>query len=87
MQIDYTEYFDGPLDKDWMRRSFKASDPQVVELKSLHRFTFAIDPVADVPDGHFDAKIRSIRLSFIGASHPEGEISCEVRHEGKYQQR
>ncbi|MGW6070447.1 hypothetical protein ACWFRT_17910 [Streptomyces anulatus] len=87
MQIDYTEYFDGPLDKDWMRRSFKASDPQVVELKSLHRFTFTIDPVADVPDGHFDTKIRSIRLAFIGASHPEGEISCEVRHEGKYQQR
>ncbi|WP_190077449.1 hypothetical protein [Streptomyces daghestanicus] len=87
MQNDYIEYFDRPLDKDWMRRSFKASDPQVVELKSLHRFAFTIDPVVDVPDGHFDAKIRSIRLALIGASHPEGEISCEVRHDGKYQQR
>ncbi|MFE9662921.1 hypothetical protein [Streptomyces sp. NPDC005955] len=87
MQADYTGYFDGPLDQDWLRRSFKPSDAQVVDLKSHHRFTFTIDPVADIPTDHFDAKIKSIRLAFIGAFHPEGEISCEVSHDGKYEQR
>ncbi|THA74397.1 hypothetical protein E6R60_19830 [Streptomyces sp. A0642] len=87
MQTDYTEYFDGPLDQDWIRQSFKPSDPQVADLKSLHRFAFTVDPVAGVPADHFDAKIKSIRLALIGASHPEGEISCEVRHDGRYQQR
>ncbi|MET8823912.1 hypothetical protein, partial [Streptomyces rochei] len=87
MQNDYLEYFDGPLDKDWMRSSFSTSDPQVDDLKSQHRFTFTIDPVTDLPDSHFDTKIRSIRMALIGASHPEGEISYEVRHDGKYQQR
>ncbi|SEE10569.1 hypothetical protein [Streptomyces sp. TLI_105] len=87
MQADYIEYFDKPLDQDWIRRSFKPSDPQVADLKSLHRFTFTIDPVADVPADRFDAKIKSIRLALIGATHPEGEISCQIRHDGKYQQR
>ncbi|MFJ4060866.1 hypothetical protein [Streptomyces albogriseolus] len=86
MQNDYVEYFDRPLDKDWMRRSFTAPEPQVAELQSLHRFTFEIDPGADLPNGHFEAKIRSIRLALVGASHPEGEISCEVHHDGKYLQ-
>ncbi|MFI0899054.1 hypothetical protein [Streptomyces sp. NPDC020983] len=87
MQTDCTDYFDGPLDADWLRRSFELADPQVAELKSQHRFTFAIDPVADLPDDRVETKIKSIRLALVGASHPEDEISCEVRHEGKYQQR
>ncbi|MFF0001754.1 hypothetical protein [Streptomyces avermitilis] len=87
LKTDYIDYFDQPLNPDWIRRSFSPSDPQVAELKSLHRFTFTIDPVADVPADHFDAKIKSIRLALIGASHPEGEISYDVRHDGKYQQR
>ncbi|MCX5416077.1 hypothetical protein [Streptomyces sp. NBC_00059] len=30
----------------------------MVEMKSLHRFIVTIDPVADVPADHFDAKIK-----------------------------
>ncbi|MFD5815693.1 hypothetical protein [Streptomyces sp. NPDC127038] len=87
LQADYTQYFDGSLDRDWIRRSFSPADPQVAELQSLHRATFTIDAVADIPADRFDAKINCVRLALVGASHPEGAISCEVHHGGKYQQR
>ncbi|MFJ9155148.1 hypothetical protein ACIRP7_45575 [Streptomyces sp. NPDC102270] len=59
----------------------------MVDLKSLHRFTFTVDPVADVPDDHFDAKTKIIRSALVGAAHPDNVISCEIRHDGEYQQR
>jgi hypothetical protein len=33
------------------------------------------------------AKVTGVKLALVGASHPAGEVSCEVRHGGKYEQR
>ncbi|MFJ6835496.1 hypothetical protein [Streptomyces sp. NPDC091209] len=86
IQSDYISYFDQPHDQDTLRRSFKAADPQLGDIRTRHQLTFRIDG-SEVPDGHFDAKIKSVRLALVGASHPAGEISCEVRHGGTYEQR
>jgi hypothetical protein len=86
IRADYIDYFDQPHDQDTLRRSFKAADPQLSDLKTRHQFTFWID-ASKVPAGHFDAKIKSVRLALVGASHPDGEVSCELRHGGTYEQR
>lgn len=85
LQEDYLEYFSQQHDPDTHRLSFRG-DRELDSLRTHHRFTFHIDP-SDLPPHHFDAKIRSIRLAIVGASHPNGEISCELRHGGLYQQR
>ncbi|MGB7963498.1 MAG: hypothetical protein WCF12_11155, partial [Propionicimonas sp.] len=85
LQDDYLEYFSQQHDPDTLRLSFRG-DRELNSLRTHHRFSFHIDPF-DLPPNHFDAKIRSIRLAIVGASHPNGEISCEVRHGALYQQR
>lgn len=86
IQADYLSYFDQPHDQDTLRRSFTAPDAQLTDLKSRHQFAFRID-ATELPAGHADAKIKSVRLALVGAAHPAGEISCEVRHGGAYEQR
>ena len=70
-------YFAEPHDRDWLRQSFKAADPQLSDLKSRHQCTFRIDPSV-LPADRFDTKIIRVRLALVGASHPAGEVSCEV---------
>lgn len=86
IQADYLSYFDQPHDQDTLRRSFTAADPHLDDLKTRHQFSVRID-ATELPAGHADAKIKSVRLALIGATHPAGEISCEVRHGGTYEQR
>ncbi|TDB88675.1 hypothetical protein E1264_10660 [Actinomadura sp. KC216] len=86
IQMDYTSYFSLQHDQDTIRRSFTSADPQLSDLKTRHQFAFRVD-ASKIPAGHSDAKIRSVRLALVGASHPAGEVSCEVRHGGIYEQR
>lgn len=88
LQEDYLDYFSLQHDRDTLRLSFR--DAQELEsLRTRHRFSFSIDPADTtyIPANRFDAKIRSIRLALVGATHPNGEISCEVRHGALYAQR
>ena len=84
LQEDYLEYFSQQHDSDTLRLSFRG-DRELDSLRTHHRFSFQIDP-SELPPGHMDAKVRSIRLAIVGASHPNGEISCEMRHGALYQQ-
>lgn len=85
IQSDYTSFFAQFHDQDTHRKRF-GEGPEMDALKSEHRFTFRVE-VSDLPQNHFDTKIKSVRLAFVGASHPNNEISCEVRHGGRYEQR
>lgn len=86
IQADYTSYFNQRHDQDSRRLSFKAADPQLSDLKTRHQFAFRID-ASEVPAGHHDAKILSVRLALVGASSLVSEITCEVRHGGTYERR
>ncbi|MFD7325313.1 hypothetical protein ACFV9D_30160 [Streptomyces sp. NPDC059875] len=86
IQRDYTTFFARPHDQDTLRLSFKAADPQSAELRTHHRCAFRID-ASKLPAGHFEAKVKGVRLALVGAAHPDGEISCEVSHGGAYEQR
>lgn len=85
IQSDYISFFAQFHDQDTYRILF-GEGPEMDALKREHRFTFRVD-VSDLPQDHFDTKVKSVRLAFVGASHPSGEISCEVRHGGRYEQR
>jgi hypothetical protein len=86
IQSDYVSYFDQAHDQDRHRLSFTAGDPELSALKTRGRFSFRVDASGLAPD-RADAKARSVRLALVGASHPNGEVSCEVRHGGRYEQR
>lgn len=86
LQADYTNYFEKDHDQDWLRLSFKATDQQVADLKTRHEFTFWVD-ASKMPADRFDTKIKSVRLALVGATHPAGEVSCDIGHGGMYQQR
>jgi hypothetical protein len=66
--------------------SFTAEDPQFGELLSTRRLSFRVE-ATDIPIDRDDAKVTGVRLAFIGASHPANEVSCDVRHGAKYEQR
>lgn len=85
IQGDYTSFFANFHDQDTHRISFR-DGPELDALKPTHRFTFRVE-ATDIDSGHFDAKVKSVRLAFVGATHPDGEISCTVRHAGRYEQR
>lgn len=86
MQQDYLAYFQQRHDQDVLTRIYRPADPEFRSLLSTGRFTFEVD-AATIPSGRADAKTRSVRLSLVGADHPSGGISCEVRHGGAYSQR
>ncbi len=86
IQQRYITYFDRQHDHDRLRLSFTAEDPQFGELLSTRRFGFRIE-ASDIPAGRGDAKVTGVRLALVGASHPANEVSCDVRHGAKYEQR
>ncbi|AZS37562.1 hypothetical protein CVS47_02200 [Microbacterium lemovicicum] len=86
MQQDYLAYFQQRHDQDVLTRIYRPADPEFRSLLSTGRFTFEVDAAA-LPSGRADAKTRSVRLALVGADHPSGGISCEVRHGGAYSQR
>jgi hypothetical protein len=86
LQNDYLAFFDGPHDQDVFFRAFQPGDPEFEALTTIGRFNFTIAAKA-IPTGRADAKARTVRLALVGASHPSGAISCEVRHGPRYEQR
>ena len=86
IQINYVTYFERPHDQDRLRLSFTVGDPQLEALRTTRRFRFRVE-ASSLPPRRADAKVRSVRLALVGASHPAGEVSCEVRHGGTYEQR
>jgi len=86
MKNDYASYFDRPHDQDRLRLSFGEGSPQLESLRRTRRLSFRVD-AASLPAGRADAKVSSVRLALVGASHPAGEVSCEVRHGATYEQR
>ncbi|CAN5567671.1 hypothetical protein BH10ACT5_BH10ACT5_05660 [soil metagenome] len=86
IQQDYLAYFQQRHDQDVLSRIYRPSDPEFASLLETGRFDFEVD-AARIPPGRADAKTRSVRLALVGAEHPSGGISCEVRHGGAYSQR
>lgn len=86
IQQDYLAYFQQRHDQDVLTRIFVPGDPEFESLLATGRLDFEV--LADrIPAGRADAKTRSVRLALVGAAHPSGGISCEVRHGGAYSQR
>ena len=86
MQQQYLNYFARQHDLDVVRLSFTAGSPQFAELMSTRRLRFRVEATAIPPDRD-DAKVTGVRLALVGASHPDNEVSCDVRHGAKYEQR
>ncbi|KAA9105501.1 hypothetical protein [Microbacterium rhizomatis] len=86
IQQDYLAYFQRDHDQDVLSRIFEPGDREFEQLRATGRFDFFVD-AAKIPAGRADAKIRSVRLALVGAAHPSGAISCEIRHGGRYEQR
>jgi hypothetical protein len=86
MQQRYLSYFDKQHDLDVVRLSFTAEDPQFGALLSTRRFSFRVE-ASDIPIDRDDAKVTGVRLALVGASHPDNEVSCDVRHGANYEQR
>ncbi len=86
IQRDYVSFFEKVHDQDRHRLSFTAGDPELNALRATRRFSFRVE-ASGLPAGRADAKVTSVRLALVGASHPDGEVSCEVRHGGRYEQR
>jgi hypothetical protein len=86
IQGDYTSYFDTPPDHDQLRLTFEADSLEVESLRATNRLAFRVD-VGDIPDGRYDAKVVGVRIALVGATHPNGEVSCQLRHGAQYAQR
>jgi hypothetical protein len=86
IQQRYINYFDRPHDLDVLRLSFTAHDSQFGELLNTRRLRFRVE-ANDIPVGRHDAKVTGVRLALVGATHPDNEVSSDVRHGAKYEQR
>lgn len=86
IQQRYSTYFDRPHDFDRLRLSFRAGGPQFDQLVNTRRFGFQVQ-ASDIPAGRGDAKVTGVRVALVGAMHPANEVSCDVRHGAKYEQR
>ena len=86
LQQRYTSYFDRAHDVDRLRLSFTPGDPQFAQFLDQQRLGFTVEALA-IPAGRIDAKVTGVRVALVGAAHPAGEVSCEIRHGARYQQR
>lgn len=86
IQQDYLAYFQQAHDQDVLTRIFRPGDAEFASFVATGRLDFDVD-AERIPAGRADAKTRSVRLALVGAEHPSGAISCEVRHGGVYTQR
>lgn len=86
MEQDYLSYFDNPPDSDQLRLAFAADSPEVATLRASGRLAFRVD-LDDLPAGRYDAKLIGARVAFVGATHPNGQISTQLRHGAQHEQR
>lgn len=86
LEEDYLSYFDNAPDSDQLRLTFAGDGPDVAALRARGRLAFRVD-VDDLPDGRFDAKVIGARVALVGATHPNGQISTQLRHGAHHEQR
>ncbi|CAJ0888858.1 hypothetical protein AMST5_03913 [freshwater sediment metagenome] len=85
MQLAYLSYFDARPSWDTLRLPFKDS-ADLDAMRTAHCLTFSVD-VAMLPPSHFETKIKNVLVALVGAGDRSSEISCMVRHGGRYEQR
>ncbi|MBR0748945.1 hypothetical protein JQ582_33935 [Bradyrhizobium japonicum] len=72
---------------DWDTHRLSFTDgPELTSLRSTHSFSFRLE-ATDLPESHFETKVKNVLVSFVGAHNQSGEISCMVRHGAQYEQR
>jgi hypothetical protein len=86
LQLEFTVFTTQFHDRDRRRLSFRAGSPEVETLRATRRFAFRID-ASTLPGFQVDAKVRGVRLALVGATHPAGEVTCEIRHGSSYETR
>jgi hypothetical protein len=86
IQQQYLSYFAKQHDLDVLRLSFRVGDPEFGQLLTTRRLAFRVE-ATEIPAERDDAKVTGVRLALVGASHPANEVSCDVRHGAKYEQR
>jgi hypothetical protein len=86
LQVEFNRFTTQFHDRDRRRLSFQAGDSELETLRATRRFAFRID-AATLPPGHVDAKVQGVRLALVGATHPAGEVTCEIRHGSTYETR
>jgi len=84
LQLDSDRFFDQSPDRDQRRLSFRG--PELETLRATRRFSFRVD-AATLPATQMDAKVQGVRLALAGATHPAGEVTCEIRHGSAYETR
>jgi hypothetical protein len=86
MKLAYNAFFLARPDWDTHRLSFGLGTAEMQSFLNTKSFWFKLD-ATDLPDSHFETKIKNVLVSFVGAATPSGEVSCIVRHGGQYEQR
>ena len=86
LQVEFDQFTTQFHEPDRRRLSFAAGGPEVETLRATRRFPFRID-ASSLPADQFDAKARGVRLALVGATHPAGEVTCEIRHGSAYETR
>jgi hypothetical protein len=87
LQVEFDRFTTQFHQKDKRRMSFRAGGPELETLRATRRFAFRID-AATLPADQADAKVRSVQLALVGATHPAGaEVTCAVRHGSAYETR
>lgn len=87
MKADYEAFFSdhNNLDDDSQRLSF--TDPDLLQnFRATRDFQFTME-VRQLPAAHFDAKVQSVFVAFVGATSQSGVISCEIRHGDRYEEK
>ena len=86
LEDDYLSYFDNAPDSDQLRLAFAGDSPEAAALRATGRLAFRVD-IDDLPDGRYDAKVIGARVALIGATHPNGQVSTQLRHGAHHEQR
>ena len=86
LQVDFDQFTSQFSEPDRLRLSFRAGDPELDILLATRRFPFRVD-AASLPADQVDAKVQGVRLALVGATHPAGEVTCEIRHASSYESR
>jgi hypothetical protein len=86
LQVDFDQFTTQFHEADRLRLSFRVGDPELEILLATRRFPFRVN-AATLPADQVDAKVQGVRLSLVGATHPAGEVTCEIRHASSYESR
>jgi hypothetical protein len=86
MQQDFLAFFSNPdLDSDVLRLPLR--DRAFLHARrTTGAATFRLEP-GKLPSGRFDTKVVGVAVALVGAISPDGVVSTEIEHLGRYEQR